>query len=168
MGSCTGVSVSQVIQKWLTLSEDVWFLSGRSSGVSPSVRSGPFCCLRLVWRVGNMQRWVTPAATRWRSGWHTARRTHTACTNGWVDVLVLVVTCTKKNRHTRYIKDLQWKVQCHHRSPLPPREIQILDFPSDSFLFWRTTYHSSCTSYWLYSMLSCGDVVKLDADLTEW
>lgn len=39
---------------------------GRSSGVSRCVRCGLFFSLRLVWRVENMQRWATPAATHSR------------------------------------------------------------------------------------------------------
>lgn len=58
--------------------------AGRSNGVSRCVRSGRFCWLRRAWRAGNTQRWGTPAATRSLRGSHTARRTHTVCTSGWV------------------------------------------------------------------------------------
>lgn len=67
---------------WPALSCNMCFSSGRSSGVSLCVRSGPFCWLKRALRVASMRPWETPAATLSHSVWSMSQRTHTAYTNG--------------------------------------------------------------------------------------
>lgn len=78
--------------------------SGRSSGVSLCVRSGPFCWLKLVLRVASTPRWETPAATHSHSVWSTSRRIHTAYTNGWENKTLETHKWFMKQKH-RYFQE---------------------------------------------------------------